>query len=696
MLTGQEGMYLTQSGQGQVPSEMESPPMSVLHQPPPNHYPDLYGQDFIYQDYGPHWPVPTLAECIANHVPFDFVKYLGNSEVLPVFSGDVTLFPGWRSTFFNYVHVQNVPVMFKCHALDKSVKEGIRESLFYGLDFSSTGYKLRLQRLEDKFGGLDLLVRCMMGKLAILRKVTQDMEHLQRAVFVLQQVISTPQLRVGSLEVAALVLPYLPAKVRREFSYYCLTFQPNPLREDLFSLHKYLQLQNTVYQKASFELESETTSGTSRFGSSHGTASALFPTAPHKSSAKGEGVANWHIPGKATCISNVRISTSTPNPKGGLADSGEGENSGKATLFSQVRTGKTTLSTKGGPVQDERPLDHGASSTPQPLCENFESRAPVEGQPLGDTSQSDSTKNLESSCEVVASEEVLEWDPSLCAGIIRCEVPKLRGEGKRVISLNAYYDTCATDLVMPFTLAEKLKLQGPLVPYEVLGHGGRKRIFIAMQSSLTLLDRKGKHVATVPVYCYDNPVKGMKVDDWSQLAKHWPHLKNLKLSSPKANGEVQLVIGTRHAGLLASVEPDIIGSKLTDPVAKITQLGVFIMGRKEPRHCAGQLEGKNLIVKRKVYLVSGGEVKNTIISVNNFGHSSSGRQEASNWSNGSKAINDLEPLAFANRAFDPGGVQARRVHASKLHVHPVGVLHYGTPYHLTPPAINQTWKASGC
>ena len=330
---GQEEMDLTQSGQAHSSQmwpalhrspfsrETRSLPIGVTHQPPPNYYPDCYGQDFIYQDYGPHWPVPTLAECIAHHVPFDFVKYMGNSEVLPVFGGDVTLYPGWRSTFFNYVHVQNVPVMFKCHALDKSVKDDIKERLFYGLDFSSTGYKLRLHRLESEFGGLDLLIRSFMGKLRVLKDVTKDEHHLQRAVFVLQQVISSPQLSVGTIEVAALVLPYLPIKVRKAFSYYCLTFQPTPLREDLFSLHKYLQLKSTIHQKASFELKPESTWG------SPGIYPTCEPTASLKIPATERGAAIRRTTGMATFISSGRTGSPGPFTKGGpVGQEGEDKN----------------------------------------------------------------------------------------------------------------------------------------------------------------------------------------------------------------------------------------------------------------------------------------------------------------------------------------------------------------------------------
>ena len=69
---------------------------------------------------------------------------------------------------------------------------------------------------------------------------------------------------------------------------------------------------------------------------------------------------------------------------------------------------------------------------------------------------------------------------------------------------------------------DKLGLEGPMEKYTALGHGGNTVTWNAMRTTMTLIDRNGKEVKDVPVYCYNNPIPGLKVEDWRTLKAAWP------------------------------------------------------------------------------------------------------------------------------------------------------------------------------
>ena len=86
------------------------------------------------------------------------------------------------------------------------------------------------------------------------------------------------------------------------------------------------------------------------------------------------------------------------------------------------------------------------------------------------------------------------------------------------------------------------------------------------------------------------------MENWKALQTLWPHLEGLDIPEPVGKGEADIIIGTHHAHLLASLKADITGKEKTDPIAKCTPLGVFIMGKTDPENSQTQL-GKTLIAR---------------------------------------------------------------------------------------------------
>ena len=697
------GSPFVQQGMGRVYTPLQNwqnplPPMGYVNRLPPNAYPGMYGNDFIYQEYGPGWHVPTLEECQANYMPFDFFKYIGKSAVIPVFEGDVSMYPGWQIVFFQYVHVQNAPVMHKCYALDKAVSEAIRQRLFHGLDNSALGYRLRIQRLEAEYGGQEKQIKTLMDKLKVLSDVEKGREHLQRAAHVLQQVINTPHWDPQGMDVAALVYPYLSRNVRRAFAHYCITYQPHPIKENLVALHQFLDMQNQVFLTAS--IEGDTPGGRNgRGGAGNGGGSSRrqqgLPTRGTMWLSRGR---ERNEPEEEAEAETEEITLETGTLK--LAEEAEedevfeaGEEPSKATdeeeeekpakVFTQFSKEQTAAPDRSvvypcAYCQGDHPMfkcehlfsleaglrmkwitdnkfcavcikrhvtercpdkkerycaychskDHNTKmhvpkKNHEPLKPTkkvsevkFKTRAiksPRLSQSKKKTPPKTEETNSEDSSELseddvgaygtnyMSKHHEPEDDNSLCTSVIKCRVP---GTDK-IINLNAHADTCATDLIMPLALAEEMGLSGPLIPYGVLAHGGRNESFTAMKSELTLLDSEGEEIATVPVYCYDNPGKGLVLEDWKKLGEIWPHLADLNIPTPVGKGEAQLIIGTKFAGLLASLQPDIVGKKLGDPIAKVTRLGVFVMGKTTPGEVEDQ-PGKSLLVKSsKAFMMRG-------------------------------------------------------------------------------------------
>ena len=168
---------------------------------------------------------------------------------------------------------------------------------------------------------------------------------------------------------------------------------------------------------------------------------------------------------------------------------------------------------------------------------------------------------------------------SLCTGTIYVR----HAVTGKPVKLNAYADSCASDILMPLHVAKALGMKGQPESYKVQVHGGRTEEYTAMRSNLTLLDQDKQELEEVSVLSYQNPVEGLYMNDWTVSGKEWDHLSGVTMKAPNGKGEAEIVIGVKYAGLIAAKQPDLRGPCSDDPIARLTDLGWFIMGHTTPK-----------------------------------------------------------------------------------------------------------------
>ena len=511
-------------------------------------------------------------------------------------------------------------------------------------------------------------MQALLERLECLSYVDKNRESLQKGVHVLQQIIHTPFWNSKGAEMVGLLLHKLPPRVVKGYANYCVTHKPYPLSQTMTTLYMYLDEKETVENmaRAATYRQPPTKQGNGTHGNG-GHIKRTYVTKGTEGEAEAEGLEyedslevvfddgedfllNDVPPAPATVLvtktvqkpacayckgnhnivrcnkfinetlSKDRISWILRNSHCSVClQKHAGDCYGDFQRYckhckkkehhsylhpasqavdKKKKAGSVTFKTS--PKAKKLGRVHLATGVKMDSLEEEESSDLHEDEKGGEEeTEQPETKTAQN---FVAKKQA-EDDVSLCTGVIRVAHPKT---GHQVL-LNALNDTCATDTVMSLTLAEKLGLKGPLVPYRVMGHGGHEATFQAMKTELRLLDQNGKQVTTAPVYCYNDPLEGLVVEDWAELKRDWPHLKDLDIPPVVKEGQAQIIIGTKWAGLGASVTPDIVGPQLSDPVARKTILGYFICGQTDPDVDPSEnVRGANMVMKTaKCYMTKG-------------------------------------------------------------------------------------------
>ena len=189
----------------------------------------------------PTWPIPTCQELVANWYYYDFVPAIGKKGGIVPFYGTVGSYPGWKQSFIEMVHVQNTPVAYKCRALDAYVTDGVRTSLFKNLGYNEHEYALRIERLEQFFGGEDRQIAYLIGELSNISKMGDSTRALMKTEQSLARYLDSqfcPDPR--STHLASLVLPSLTETMSLEFHQHCLTRDLEPNCESLLTYMRFM------------------------------------------------------------------------------------------------------------------------------------------------------------------------------------------------------------------------------------------------------------------------------------------------------------------------------------------------------------------------------------------------------------------------------------------------------------------------
>ena len=153
----------------------------------------------------------------------------------------------------------------------------------------------------------------------------------------------------------------------------------------------------------------------------------------------------------------------------------------------------------------------------------------------------------------------------------------------QTITVNALADGGADHTILSANAARRLGVwqEGKGENYFVKGHGGSRGCYAAQRFLIELVDAEGKGIREVTLSSYEQPCGDLKIEDWSLLKKHWPHLRKLPLPSPEGEGGVDLILGSSALDLMEAIQPVVFGPP-GGPVAKLTKLGWVTGGRTTP------------------------------------------------------------------------------------------------------------------
>ena len=120
-------------------------------------YTHRYGQrsgDMSQIQWPPGWEYPSDAAFNAFFSPYDFTKS-SKQGTLRKFDGTIEGYQAFKDSYIQHVHVQREGYLHKITVLDSLMPESILKGLFQGLGTTLNEYRLRAERLESTFGGIE-------------------------------------------------------------------------------------------------------------------------------------------------------------------------------------------------------------------------------------------------------------------------------------------------------------------------------------------------------------------------------------------------------------------------------------------------------------------------------------------------------------------------------------------------------------
>ena len=153
--------------------------------------------------------------------------------------------------------------------------------------------------------------------------------------------------------------------------------------------------------------------------------------------------------------------------------------------------------------------------------------------------------------------------------------------GKEV-KVNLLADTGANNNCIEEELANELGLSGTKEPYHVQVGGGKVNSYSSFAAEVEIQGLQSDALPyLIRLQVYKQPCGHLERVDWSTAKDKWDHLRRLDLPAA-AERNVQGIIGTGDFFLLAPLEPAICKGR-HDPIAYFTRLGWMVGGQVCPR-----------------------------------------------------------------------------------------------------------------
>ena len=125
-------------------------------------------------------------------------------------------------------------------------------------------------------------------------------------------------------------------------------------------------------------------------------------------------------------------------------------------------------------------------------------------------------------------------------------------------------------------LAERLDLQGSIVPLVLKTFGSKPELKQAMEVKARIYDYQGRDLGVVEAKVVPRFAQ-VKAVDWSEGALHFEHLKGIDIPPPLLDGQCDLLLGNNCARLIAPTHSK-VANENNIPIAHLTKLGWSIAG----------------------------------------------------------------------------------------------------------------------
>ena len=582
-------------------------------------------------------PSPWNVLPLPAPVSFTHISMLQKSGLLTEFDGSIAAYKNFRDQFVLNVHRLDVSVMAKASLLRNLVcKVAELKTLLDSIPSGEKGYKLLIQRLEEKYGGNTRLLTLYLRQISQVPVVQPGDLKAAEALLDAAQGYRAALLHTGQDDASnhvyyALIKNKLAHSLRMKYTDYCVIRRKKnhqsvsfllrwlqkcvilPLRQDPAPIpKKALPPQNPakphplnyrapdMTPEAANRLKQLEKSGGNRLFTTQSNTKASAASCPRCDDAHPLAGCPSFLALEAAerrdfcfakqicfrCLNSGHRNKECVLPLCHMCQGDHhhlihGASSDFSSAFKAIKA-----KTKRPPRKPakSKPRTHTTTTPPAPSLESEDPlqeafKQAQQSLPPDDFASADFTKHfgLVSRCLTSGSSEPqvsLRFVPVLVTN------PKTN----KMAYVAALLDDGSNLTAITDELALYLGADGPSYPFSVVGLNGHvvqhntkllQVQFSDMQKSFT----KNLVVRTLP-----DPAGGMDMICWDQYQGLWPHLRDIKLPPVPSNLKVQMIIGNDQPLFHRSIR-EIPGPNLDDPVARLTALGHTITGRTMPPPC---------------------------------------------------------------------------------------------------------------
>ena len=156
-------------------------------------------------------------------------------------------------------------------------------------------------------------------------------------------------------------------------------------------------------------------------------------------------------------------------------------------------------------------------------------------------------------------------------------LPAVIKNDKKELKVNVMLDPCSTGSYVTEAAAEELQLNGETHDLTISGTGGSQVKKQSKQVSLVVTSLNRNFSENLSANVLDNITGDTPAFNWEDLKAKWPHLASISFEQTSRRKQIDVLIGSDHP-LFHHVLKEVQGSKTTDPIARLTNLGWVCFG----------------------------------------------------------------------------------------------------------------------